>query len=256
MSYQNQPYQQGQGQQYNQNNWGQHPQQHQQYGQQYNQHGYGQQQQPQQYGQQQYNAPPPSHSPQPQHNSMSHNTTPTKAADAGTFNGGSYKIDHRDTNSILTITLQPNAPVRSVSGAMIHMSASVVLSGKIKFSMKKMFITGGDMAESTYTGPGVVALAPTLPGDIFTLPVDGSGKWKVGKDAWLGCTQGVTRETKSQGIGKALFSGEDLFVYHVMGQGLAWLTSFGAVERLDVSTCILVVTVLWLSSDVASRCLC
>ena len=117
---------------------------------------------------------------------------------------------------------------------MIHMSASIVLAGKIKFSMRKMF-TGSEMSESTYTGPGVVALAPTLPGDIFTLPIDGSVMWKVGKDAWLGCTQDVRKEARSQGIGKALFSGEDLFVYNVVGQGLAWLTSFGAVEKLDMS---------------------
>lgn len=32
-----------------------------------------------------------------------------------------------------------------------------------------------------------------------------------------------------------MFSGEDLFVYHIAGQGLLWLTSFGAVDRLDVS---------------------
>lgn len=42
-------------------------------------------------------------------------------------------------------------------------------------------------------------------------------------------------DTKTQGISKSMFSGEDLFIYHVGGQGLLWLTSFGAVDRLDVS---------------------
>jgi ABC-type sugar transport system permease subunit len=98
----------------------------------------------------------------------------------------------------------------------------------------KLF-TGGEMSESSYTGPGRVALGPTLFGDIITLPIDGRTNWTIGKDAFLACTADITKESKSQGLGKALFSGEDLFVYRVGGQGLIWLTSFGAVDRLDVS---------------------
>lgn len=114
------------------------------------------------------------------------------------------------------------------------MAATVQLTGQVKFSMKKMF-TGGEMAESTFAGQGKVAIAPTLFGDIVTLHMDGRTKWKIGKDAFLASTSGVVRETKSQGFSKALFSGEDLFIYHVNGNGILWLTSFGAVDRLDVS---------------------
>lgn len=91
------------------------------------------------------------------------------------------------------------------------------------------------MSESTYTGPGRLALGPTLMGDIVTLHVDGRTPWTVGKNGFLACTPDVVMETKAQGISKSLFSGEDLFVYKIGGQGLLWLTSFGAVDRLDVS---------------------
>lgn len=57
----------------------------------------------------------------------------------------------------------------------------------------------------------------------------------MGKEGFLACTQGVTREMKSQGFSKTLFSGESMFIYHVNGQGILWLMSFGAVDRLDVS---------------------
>lgn len=117
---------------------------------------------------------------------------------------------------------------------MVHMAGTIQLAGKIKFSMKKLF-TGGEMSESTYTGSGRVALAPNLFGDIITLHVDGRQQWTIGKDAFLACTSEVTKDTKAQGIGKAMFSGEDLFIYRIGGQGLMWLTSFGAVDRLDVS---------------------
>jgi uncharacterized protein (AIM24 family) len=57
----------------------------------------------------------------------------------------------------------------------------------------------------------------------------------MGKDAYLASTANVQKETKSQGFGKALFSGEDLFIYRLAGQGLIWLTSYGAVDKVDVS---------------------
>ena len=153
--------------------------------------------------------------------------------DTGTFAGGNYNVAHRDTNAVLNVHLQQGASVRSKSGAMIHMSGTVQLSGKVKFSMKKLF-TGGEMSESTYVGPGRVALGPTLFGDIITLRVDGHQSWIIGKDAFLACTSEVTKKSESQGLGKAMFSGEDLFVFRVEGQGIMWLTSFGAVDRLDV----------------------
>ncbi|CAH0003279.1 unnamed protein product [Clonostachys byssicola] len=167
------------------------------------------------------------HAPQQQQHQQQH------PSDSGQFPGGSYAVTHRDTNAVLNVTVQQGANVRSAPGAMIHMSGDIKLTGKVKFSMKKLF-TGGEMSESTYTGPGRVALGPTLFGDIITLHIDGRQNWIIGKDAFLACTADVAKESKSQGLGKALFSGEDLFVYHVKGQGIMWLTSFGAVDRLDL----------------------
>ena len=87
---------------------------------------------------------------------------PSSIADTvGQFAGGFYKIDHRDTNALLSVTLQPNAPFYAQPGAMVAMSPEVTLKGKFKFSFKKMF-TGGEMAISTYTGPGEVLLAPPI----------------------------------------------------------------------------------------------
>jgi len=91
------------------------------------------------------------------------------------------------------------------------------------------------MHESVYSGSGVLTLAPVLLGDIATLQLDGSTTWKIGKDAFLAATTDVHKEAKSQGLGKALFSGEDLFVYNVAGHGLIWVSSFGAITRRDVS---------------------
>lgn len=163
-----------------------------------------------------------------------HNNGAGSGNEEGQFDGGSYTISHRHTNSILTVRLGGNSTVRSKTGAMIHMGPQVALEGKVKFSMRKMF-TGGDLAESTYGGQGPVTLGPTLFGDITTIRIGGGEQWIIGKDAFLACTSGVTKETRSQGFGKALFSGEDLFVYHTAGQGLLWVSSYGAIDRIQVS---------------------
>jgi len=99
--------------------------------------------------------------------------------------------------------------------------------------MKKL-LTGGQMASSTYTGPGELLLAPNAIGDIKGIYLDGNQMWNIGKDAFLAATEGVVRETKSQGIGKAFFSGEGLFIYKISGRGMIWITSFGAIMRKDV----------------------
>ncbi|KAF5610841.1 DUF124 domain protein [Fusarium subglutinans] len=148
--------------------------------------------------------------------------------DVGTFNGGSYRISHRDTNTILTIQLAMGCPMTGKPGAMIAMSPSVTLKGQIKFSVKKM-ITGGEMSSSTYIGPGEVLLAPHSLGDITTLRLTGKEAWSVGHDAFLACTQGVIKDFKRQGLGKAMFSGEGLWVYKISGIGLLWVSSFGAI---------------------------
>lgn len=158
----------------------------------------------------------------------------TASDDVGTFNGGSYRISHRDTNSILTVQLAMGCPLTAKPGAMIAMSPSITLKGAIKFSMKKLLI-GGEMAHSTFTGPGELLLAPSTLGDLSILRMGGKDTWSVGRDAFLACTQGVIKEYKSQGIGKAMFSGEGMFVYRISGTGLLWLSSFGAILKKEVS---------------------
>ncbi|KKF97255.1 hypothetical protein CFO_g380 [Ceratocystis platani] len=153
--------------------------------------------------------------------------------DTGIFNGGSFRISHRDCNSILTIQLAFGAPLIARPGAMIAMSHSVSLKGTASFSLKK-YVAGGEVGHSTYSGPGEVLLAPAMLGDLITLRLSGSETWSLARDAFLACTQGVKKDYKRQGLSKAIFSGEGLFVYKISGTGLLWITSFGAVIRKEL----------------------
>lgn len=139
--------------------------------------------------------------------------------DVGTFNGGSFRISHRDCNTILTIQLAMGCPLGAKPGALLAMSPTVTLKGHLKFSMKKM-ITGGDVTNSTFIGPGEVLLAPHTLGDITCLRLTGKETWSIGQDAYLASTQGVIKDYKRQGLSKAMFSGEGLWLYKMSGTGL------------------------------------
>ncbi|KAI5811740.1 tryptophan RNA-binding attenuator protein-like domain-containing protein [Peziza echinospora] len=152
----------------------------------------------------------------------------------GSFNGGSYRIDHRDCNTLLTFQLAHGCPVFGKPGSMVAMSASVTLKGSVKFSFKKL-VAGGEMTQSTFTGPGELLLAPPALGDIVPIRLDGQQTWSVGKDGLLAYTQGVVKDFKSQGLGKAMFSGEGLFVYKVSGQGVLFITSLGAIIQKNMA---------------------
>jgi len=152
--------------------------------------------------------------------------------DVGTFNGGSYRVSHRDTNSILTIQLAMGCPLTVKPGAMISMSPSVTVKGQMNLGFKKLLM--GSVASTSMTGPGEVLLAPATLGDIAVLNITANQQWNLGHDAFLACTQGVHKEAKSQGLAKAVFSGEGFFVYKITGQGLLWVSSFGAIIRKEL----------------------
>ncbi|RJE19267.1 DUF124 domain protein [Aspergillus sclerotialis] len=153
--------------------------------------------------------------------------------DVGTFNGGSYRISHRDTNSVLTIQLAMGCPLTAKPGAMIAMSHSITLKGEFSFEWKKLFASG-EMTLSTYTGPGELLLAPSALGDITVLRLNGD-EWKVGKDAYLASTSGIRKDLKAQRLTKTVFSGEGLFIHKIWGTGLLWIQSFGAIIKKDLA---------------------
>lgn len=152
----------------------------------------------------------------------------------GTFNGGSYRVSHRDTNTIVTFQLAIGCPLIVKPGLMIGMSPTMQLKGAMKFSMKKLLMSG-EMAQSTFTGPGELLIAPNALGDVTSIRLTGQEMWSVGRDAFMAATQGVVKDMKGQSLSKAMFSGEGFFVHKMSGVGILWIMSLGAIIRKDVS---------------------
>ena len=166
-----------------------------------------------------------------------HDAGANLTTDTGTFPGGTYRPSDRGGDApALIVTLSPGATINSRAGVMMEAQGTVSLKADHDITFKKLF-TGGQIWQNTYTGPGSLTLAPVLLGEIVTLSVDGSAgnlPWSVSKHTYLAKTAGVKIDTKSQGLGKALFSGTDLFVYLLEGIGLVWLSTFGSVHKREV----------------------
>jgi len=74
----------------------------------------------------------------------------TTADDVGMFNGGSYRISHRDSNTLLTVQLAMGCPIVAKSGKFSSCSAHVSLRVTCKFVMKVIDIFGECCRHSRY----------------------------------------------------------------------------------------------------------
>ncbi|KAG8908946.1 hypothetical protein FRB99_000049 [Tulasnella sp. 403] len=146
----------------------------------------------------------------------------------GSFEGMQFRIDHRDSNTLLVLNLQPGYVMKALSGTMVAMAGSVQIKGKYKITMKKLLL-GGEITESQFTGPGEVMLAPDIWGDVAPIRLDGRTTWFMSKEAFLASSQGIELKSKSQGIMKGILSDEGIFVYQLLGAGILFLQSLGAI---------------------------
>jgi uncharacterized protein (TIGR00266 family) len=83
-------------------------------------------------------------------------------------------------------------------------------------------------------GAGEVLLAPTTPGEIYPIELNGSYNYVLQKDGFFVGTSGIEISTQMQNLTKGLFSGEGFFVVKASGIGLLFVSSFGAIHAIDI----------------------
>ncbi|KAJ3080244.1 hypothetical protein HDU99_008885 [Rhizoclosmatium hyalinum] len=150
----------------------------------------------------------------------------------GQFNGGRYEIQHRDTNTILIVTLASGAEIHAKPGTLISYTMGVSIRGTFQFTFKNVF-SGDQIAFAHIKGPGEATLSNHGLGDIITLQMDNS-QWVACRDAFLVMTEGIQRDSRAQSIGKAFGSGAGLWVHHYTGTGTLFLETFGAILFKDL----------------------
>lgn len=149
-----------------------------------------------------------------------------------------YEVLYQPTFSVVRLELEMGETVRAESGAMVSMSPSITLESKTAGGLGKAFgrLLGGESFFQTYFhathGPGELVLAPAALGDIVTLLLNNES-WMVTSGSYLAGSPTLEIETKLNM--KSFFAGESLFIMRISGSGILFLSSFGAIRRIDLA---------------------
>ena len=153
-------------------------------------------------------------------------------------------ITHRPGNSAAKVSLEAGESITAEGGAMIAMSGHMQVEttthkkdqGSILGALKRL-VTGESLFLNHFPpsgGPGEVYFGTALSGDMMEYNLNGPGIMVQG-GSYVASSPSVDMDIQWQGFGKALFSGESMFLIRLSGQGPVILNSFGAVYPIQVN---------------------
>jgi uncharacterized protein (TIGR00266 family) len=142
---------------------------------------------------------------------------------------------------MLKVRLEMGETIKAESGAMVAMSDTVDVEGKMEGGFFKAL--GRKLAGESFffqtlaarRGAGEVFLAHGIPGELFPIPLNGQTNYALQKDGFFAATETVEISTKTQNLTKGLFSGEGFFVLKASGTGLLFVSSYGAIHPIDLA---------------------
>jgi len=154
-----------------------------------------------------------------------------------------YELDSRPAYTVATIALDPGETITSEAGALVSHTDSIRMETGIGDenegfleSVKDSVLGDESLFRNRFTaegGPGQVSLAPTVPGDVNVVELDGNSLY-LQSGAYVAAGSGVTLDTEVGGL-DTLLGGEGLFFLEASGHGPLFLGSFGGVQRHEVS---------------------
>ena len=149
------------------------------------------------------------------------------------------EILYRPSFSLAKVALTAGESIQTETGAMVSMSTDLQVDtnmrGGFLKSLTRSVLGGESFFINTYTASpkgGEITLAPTLPGDVFTMELKGE-TYLVQSGSYLASSGGVTTDTKWGGA-KTFFGGEGLIMLHCAGNGTLILSSYGAIHELNL----------------------
>ena len=150
-----------------------------------------------------------------------------------------YEILHRPSYALAQIKMNSGDQIQAETGAMVSMSESVKMEtgtkGGLFGGLKRSMLGGESFFINTFTAeqPGEVAVAPSLPGDIEALELNGD-TLMVQSGSYLASTVDIEVDSKWGGA-KSFFSKEGLFLLKCSGTGTLFVSSYGAIHRIDLA---------------------
>lgn len=143
---------------------------------------------------------------------------------------------------LLSVTLEKGDAILAESNAMVAMDTCLSLKGKARGglmgSIARKFLNDETFFQQRIEAEddgGTVLLAPNLPGDVRMLDI-GRSQYLLSDGAFLASTAGVSLETRSQGLGRALLGDSGgLFIMGTQGEGQLAVSGFGSIRELTVT---------------------
>ena len=144
-----------------------------------------------------------------------------------------FKIDYSPAYSLLKVNLKDQT-ILAETGAMVYMSKGIEVDtnmrGGLMGALKRM-VVGESVFLNKFHGTGTLALAPTYVGDITHYRLDGT--LYVQSGAYLASSPDIEIDTKLGDL-KMIFGGMGLFLMKLEGKGDVFLSSFGALETIEL----------------------
>lgn len=150
-----------------------------------------------------------------------------------------YEISHRPSYAQLDLELAAGESVRAEAGAMVSHGGSLDVEtsaeGGLLSSLSRSVFGGESFFQNTFTAreATTLQLAPALTGDVTHHALDGETLY-VQSSSFLAADPSIDLETGFGGA-RTFFGGEGLFLLEMRGSGPAFLSSYGAIDVLEVS---------------------
>lgn len=149
-----------------------------------------------------------------------------------------HEISYSPSFSLLTVTLDQGERIRAESGAMVSHDAGIDMqtnaTGGFLKSLSRSF-GGESFFQNTFHArePGQVQFAPPLPGDIVSLELEDETVY-VQSSSYIAGDPTLDIDSKFGGA-KSFLGGEGLVLLKAAESGPLFISSYGAIQAVDVS---------------------
>jgi uncharacterized protein (TIGR00266 family) len=149
------------------------------------------------------------------------------------------EIRNRPDYASLHVRLATGEQLVTETGSMMGMDPKLKLDSGLKggiLAAAKRAMTGETLFLNTYTATADAQrldLAPSAPGDIEHVALNGNALI-VQRGSFLASSGTVTSDAKWTGA-RGFFSGEGLLMLRCHGVGDLWMSSYGAIAKVDVA---------------------
>ncbi len=151
------------------------------------------------------------------------------------------EILYRPSYSMAIVDLAPFEEIRVESGSMVSMTEGMTLKTRVEGgllrSLSRAILGGESFFMNVFQAPahgGQINLAPAMPGDMMILNLH-DDSLLVQSGSYVASSIGIEIDTKWGGA-QTFFASEGLIMLRARGDGLLFLSSYGAIHPVDLAS--------------------